>query len=591
MIRSPLFWKLFLAFAGLNLLAALALVSITLKWQEDRTYAQLSQRLRDAAVVLQKDIAAEFPTAPDAKLQRLLSELSTSTGLRFSIIREDGTVLADSSQSDLRRVAAMENHRQRPEVVGALARGEAFEHRQSSSIGEWLYYYAHRIDRDGTPLGVIRVALPRSVVEEDLSVLRMVVWVAASVIALMILIVLYIIVSRIVQPVMTLNLAAQAMARGDYRQRVFVPSRDELGALAKSFNQMSEELGSQLHQLRESAQRQSTVLGGMIEGVIAVDSRERVQFANTAAGTLFGFMPPKIEGRPLLELVRNHLLHQAVTDVINSRRPKRLEVAWEGADKLSLSVQVTPLPGKPCPGAVIVLHDTTELRRLERLRQEFIANVSHELKTPLSSIKAYAETLLNGALGDPENAQKFVGRIEEQADRLHALIQDMLSLARIESVQQPFVINPVNVEEVVRACVEDQRSRAETKGIDISLDLPETALRVRADEEGLRIMLSNLIDNAVKYTPEGGQVTVHWRSDGEMVSIDVIDSGIGISREDQSRVFERFYRVDKARSRELGGTGLGLSIVKHLAQAFGGAVEVQSSPGLGSTFSVHLPLA
>jgi two-component system phosphate regulon sensor histidine kinase PhoR len=266
-------------------------------------------------------------------------------------------------------------------------------------------------------------------------------------------------------------------------------------------------------------------------------------------------------------------------------------VAWEGADKLYLSVQVTPLPGNPCPGAVIVLHDTTELRRLERLRQEFVANVSHELKTPLSSIKAYAETLLNGALGDPENAQKFVGRIEEQADRLHALIQDMLSLARIESVQQPFVINPVNVEDVVRACVEDQRSRAEAKQIDISLDLPESALRVRADEEGLRIILSNLIDNAVKYTPEGGQVTVHWRSDGEMVSIDVIDSGIGISREDQSRVFERFYRVDKARSRELGGTGLGLSIVKHLAQAFGGAVDVQSSPGLGSTFSVHLPVA
>jgi two-component system phosphate regulon sensor histidine kinase PhoR len=485
----------------------------------------------------------------------------------------------------------MENHRQRPEVVGALAKGESFERRESATVADSLLYYARRVDSQGAPEAVIRVSAPWSLVESDLSTLRQLVWLATTLIALAILVVLYFVVRRIVRPVLTLNSAAQAIARGDYRQRIFVPSRDELGTLAKSFNQMSEELGAQLTQLRESAQRQSTVLGGMIEGVIAVDARERVQFANTAAGKLFDFLPPKVEGRPLLEVVRNHALHQAVTESIATRRPKRLEVAWEGSDKLNLSVHVTPLPGKPSPGAIVVMHDTTELRRLESIRQEFLANVSHELKTPLSSIKAFSETLLNGAMDDREHARKFLFRIEEQADRLHALIQDMLSLARIESEQQPFKIGPVQIGEVVRSCVEDHRSRADAKQISIAVDPPSSPVLAKADDEGLRGILNNLIDNAVKYTPNGGKVTVRWRSDGEMASIEVEDTGIGLSREDQPRVFERFYRVDKARSRELGGTGLGLSIVKHLTQALGGSVEVQSEPGRGSVFSVHLPLA
>ena len=586
MIRSPLFWKLVLAFAALNLSAAAALVWITLTWQEDRTYAQLNQRLSDAAVVLERDVASRLPSAPDVTLQEHLRKLGEATGLQFTVIRADGLVLADSSRENLQEVESMENHRQRPEVVGALARGEAFERRESPTVG-----YARRIDQGGKPVGIVLVSVPRAMVERDLSALRQLVWTATGVIALLMVAVLYVVVGRIVRPVMILNSAAQAIARGDYRQRVFVPGRDELGALAKSFNQLSEELGSQLTQLRESAQRQSTVLGGMVEGVIAVDHRERVQFANTAAGKLFGFMPPKVEGRPLLEVVRNHALHQAVADAVVTRRSKRLEVAWEGADKLNLSVQVTPLPGKPCPGAVVVMHDTTELRRLENIRQEFIANVSHELKTPLSSIKAYAETLLNGAMNDGENARRFVSRIEEQADRLHALIQDMLSLARIESAQQSFKIGPVTVGDVVQSCVDDYRPQAQSKQITIVTDPPETAVLVKADEEGLRVILNNLIDNAVKYTPDGGRVTVRWRPDGELVSIDVADTGIGISREEQSRVFERFYRVDKARSRELGGTGLGLSIVKHLAQALGGSVDVQSELGKGSTFSVHLSLA
>jgi two-component system phosphate regulon sensor histidine kinase PhoR len=267
----------------------------------------------------------------------------------------------------------------------------------------------------------------------------------------------------------------------------------------------------------------------------------------------------------------------------------------------TVDIHVQPLPGNPCPGVVLVLHDTTELRRLESLRRDFVANVSHELKTPLSSIKVHAETLRNGAMYDPEVSQKFLARIEEQADRLDHLIKDMLMLARIESDQQPFEIVAVDVAEIVDQCLEDHRRSAEAKRICLSTEPGEPQIRVNADREGLREILDNLIDNAIKYTPEGGSVTVSWHEvAGEhssfsiqhpSVRIAVRDTGIGIKPQHQARVFERFYRVDKARSRELGGTGLGLAIVKHLAQSFGGKVAIDSEPGKGSTFTVELPLA
>jgi two-component system, OmpR family, phosphate regulon sensor histidine kinase PhoR len=343
--------------------------------------------------------------------------------------------------------------------------------------------------------------------------------------------------------------------------------------------------------------------------------------ANEAAGRLYEFRPSAVEGRPLLEVVRNHALHAAVTTSLATSTPQRIETRRAGAPALSVDIHVQPLPGEPCTGVVLVIHDTTELRRLESIRRDFVANVSHELKTPLSSIKAYAETLRDGALADTETSRRFLGRIEEQADRLHHLIIDMLMLARIESDHQPFEIVSVNVAEVARACVESQRPAAEAKRITVTIEpsdaAADTGARVRADREGLREILDNLVDNAIKYTPECGIVTIAWRSSGSRVEgrgssegelnsseprliplnlqtstliLSVTDTGIGIKPADQERVFERFYRVDKARSRELGGTGLGLSIVKHLTQAFGGKVGVDSTPGSGSTFWVELPV-
>ncbi len=405
----------------------------------------------------------------------------------------------------------------------------------------------------------------------------------------------YWIIGRIVRPVAALKDAAEALAAGDYRHRVYVPNRDELGALANTLDRMSQAMHTRTTQLSQTAARQATVLGGMIEGVVAVDARQRIVLANEAAGRLFDFRPASAESRSLLEVIRNHALHEAVTSALSTSEPLRMEVRRAGPPVLCVDIHVQPLPGEPCPGVVLVIHDTTALRRLESIRRDFVANASHELKTPLSSIKAYAETLRNGALRDPDASQRFLERIEEQAERLNRLIMDMLMLARIESDHPAFEIVSLDVAEVVQQCLEDHRSAAEAKRLTILARYdgePSRATspcRVRADREGLREILDNLLDNAIKYTPEGGNVSIVWRSNGTMAQIAVHDSGIGIKPEDEQRIFERFYRVDKARSRELGGTGLGLSIVKHLAQSMNGTVAVESEVGKGSTFTVGLP--
>ena len=259
----------------------------------------------------------------------------------------------------------------------------------------------------------------------------------------------------------------------------------------------------------------------------------------------------------------------------------------------SLTVHAARLPGLPPRGAVLVLHDTTELRRLERLRQEFVANVSHELKTPLSIIKACVETLLDGAVDDRQHRRQFLEQLEIQSNRLHALILDLLSLARIESGEELFEFQPIPVSEIVQSCMERHRPRAESKEqvFEMAPLAGDEELAVWADEEALEQILDNLLDNAVKYTPQRGRVCVRWRREGEQVCLEVADTGIGIPESDLPRIFERFYRVDKARSRELGGTGLGLSIVKHLSQAIHGSVRASSRPGQGTTFTVCLPQA
>lgn len=373
--------------------------------------------------------------------------------------------------------------------------------------------------------------------------------------------------------------------------------------VVESFNATAVDLQARIERLERDRLQLLVVLEAMAEAVIAVDSRHRLLFANAGANRLFALDRSSV-GRLVPELIRSPRVQEAVEATLRIRAQQSYqseilmmsgrEAALRGqgpGPERHLAVRGTPLPGQPPPGAVLVFHDVTDLRRLERMRQDFVANASHELKTPLASIKAYTETLLDWALHDDSVNVRFLERIDEQAERLNQLILDLLSLARLESGQSVFDHQPLDVVPVLEACIESHRDRASAKNQELTFDtdqLVEGTL-ILADEEAIRQIADNLFDNAIKYTPESGYVHVRCAIEGEDIILEVIDNGIGIPREDLPRIFERFYRVDKARSRELGGTGLGLSIVKHLVQSIGGRIDVASRPGTGSKFTVRLP--
>ncbi len=396
-------------------------------------------------------------------------------------------------------------------------------------------------------------------------------------------------VRRIVQPLSELSRHVQS-ASGQSRA---VPSAqgswDEVGALSGAFDQMQRDLATRLAQIQDNHERLQTVLSSMAEGVLAVGPDNTILLANEAAGQLLDFATPRPQGRSLLEVTRARPVYDALARALGGQTPVVREFESPGAVRRTLSLRATRLPGEPCPGVVMVLHDMTELRRLESLRRELVANVSHELKTPLAAIKGYAETLRLGAVNDPEHNLHFIRRIEEQSDRLHQLILDILQIARVESGEQSFELVDVSIADLIRECTDQFGEAAAAKQVELASELPPDWVTVFADEEGVRTILSNLIDNAIKYTPAGGRVCVRATANSTAVTVEVVDSGIGIPQKDLARIFERFYCVDKARSRELGGTGLGLSIVKHLAQAMEGNVSVVSDVGRGSTFRVDLP--
>ena len=384
-----------------------------------------------------------------------------------------------------------------------------------------------------------------------------------------------------------------ALAEGKSARPVMTRVGGPVGKLARLFDEVAPRLESRIARLEQDRQQLRAVLSGMAEGVIAIDGRRRLLFANASADRLFGLDGASV-GRLVPELIRSPQVQEAIEATLAGPGPYQGEITLAGREPglrsqpRALSVHGTPLPGSPPPGAVLVFHDVTDLRRLERMRQDFVANVSHELKTPLASIKAYTETLLDWALHDENVNARFLKRIEEQADRLNQLILDLLSLARLESGQNIYEHGPLLLAPAIGTCVESHRGRVEAKNQTLNLDLGplDGETLVLADEEAIRQILDNLIDNAIKYTPEGGSVRVRCQLQGATVAVEVADTGIGIPRDDLPRVFERFYRVDKARSRELGGTGLGLAIVKHLVQSIGGQIAVNSRVGAGSQFTV-----
>jgi two-component system phosphate regulon sensor histidine kinase PhoR len=591
MWHSRIFWRIFLA-SGILILVAIGILGFVIVGRVEQHLLEEIEQTLHARAILVRDVQQDRPVA---ELQKRITALGHEIRTRITLIAADGKVLADSEEDP----DHIMNHGNRPEVESARVTGIGRDARTSATVGLPMKYLALRVNDPASPVAFVRVALPLDGVQAKLDWYRRVVWSAALLNAAAALALDFWLARRISRRLKELKESSEQIASGGYGHKVFAVGSDEIASLGRAFNSMSDHLAEQFTQLAEDRQQLRMILSGMVEGVVALDADQRVLFANDRAGELLGFLGRNAVGRPIWEVARRTGLREVVQQALEGPEPSRRELSWNGAATQRVTVHAARLEGPPPRGAVLVLHDTTELRRLERLRQDFVANVSHELKTPLSIIKACIETLQDGAVEDPEHRGPFLQQIADQSDRLHALILDLLSLARIEAGTEIFQFEAVALAPLVAACLERYRARAEAKGQLLEttppLQLGNPALLDQdgeaawADSEAVQEILDNLVDNALKYTPEGGKIGVGWFSANGEMCLQVKDSGIGIPEQDLPRIFERFYRVDKARSREMGGTGLGLSIVKHLAQAMHGSVGVTSEVGKGTTFTVRLP--
>ncbi len=586
MWSSRLFWKLFLVYGGLNFALAAMFPLILSSWQQALLVEQVRERLDGMAVVLRARVEADLKAGNHEELNELAVRLAREADVRVTLIAADGEVIADSDEDASR----MQNHSNRAELIEASETGRGSSIRRSPTLGIRMLYAALPVRQDDKLVAFVRLAVGLESIDSQLRQRQRALWLFAFAIAMLAAPVTYLIVRNIARPLTELTASARAIRGGDYQRSVPLQSRGELGELATAFNQMRVDLADRVAQLEDNNEQMSTVLGGMVEGVLAVDAQRHVLLANRACRSLLGISTSEVAGRTLLEVVRNGEIDAAVSEAMTSDKTLEREITLIGPPRRVISVFVTRFVTGPKPGAVVVLHDITELRRLENLRREFVANVSHELKTPLASIKAYAETLRMGAINDAEHNLGFVDRISEQAEQLNRLIVDLLHLARVEAGQEAFQFTRVDVASVVERCVAQVKQLAEQKGTALRITASSEPITVWADSDGVFTILSNLVGNAVKYTPSGGEVEVRWHRQDDNVVLEVCDTGIGIAPEDRERIFERFYRVHKARSRELGGTGLGLAIVKHLAQSFGGSVSLTSEVNSGSVFRVALPV-
>ena len=530
-------------------------------------------------------IARERLADPRLNLETWAVQLAADSGIRVTLIRRDGMVLADSSvEPD--QVRAMQNHRGRPEVRAALASGRGMNVRKSATTGNTYVYVARTLSGPGGEVMILRLAEPLAQLDALRTRLAAAMALAMLAAGVAILFTSLWLDRRLFEPVSRLIDGAQDLAIGRV-SRVAVPDEEELAALAIALNRLAATAEQQFEAVSQERDRLQEILASMSEGVLVVDRDGRAQMINPAFYRLFD-LAGDFTGRPALEIIRHPGFARLIEDTLRHRQPQSSQIVLTSPERRTLLLASAVLSGGE-RGAVVAARDTTELTRVADMRRDFVANVSHELKTPLAAIRGYAETLRDGALDEPPTAKRFTDRILSQCRRLQELLDDLLILSRLEGVDASLEREPVSLDAVARHAVELLGPVAREKRVGIELK-EEPLPPIQGDAGGLERLLLNLLDNAIKYNRPDGKITVRVGRCGGDAVLEVIDSGIGIPPESIPRIFERFYRVDKGRAREEGGTGLGLAIVKHIAQAHGGQVDVESRIGRGSTFRVRLPL-
>lgn len=589
-MRRNLFIKIALAFFALLtgvMLAVDFFAERALRRDYERTgfeqlqaIARIAQENPPQFSVLPPDDPQDVPS-----LQTWIRRMAAS-GVRVTVITADGLVIADSQSEP----QTMENHAGRPEIMQAMAEGSGRSIRHSATINRDLLYYAVRQPQAAGKPFVMRFALPEETVEQVLGRFRKSLWLALLVILLVAGCIIVLASKRFSERVERLTAFSKRVAEGDFRPQAPNGTGDALDRLGHSLNQTAARLDRTIHTLTEERNLSSAILGSMVEGVLVVNGSERVVFANQGFADILELKQPPQAGSGLVEVVRQTELIEAARKVLGGAPRVESEIVTGTLRQHFFAATVASVRAAETNGAVIVLHDITDLRKLERVRRDFVANVSHEFRTPLTAIQGFAETLQAGAMNDPENRDRFLGIIVEHSRRLARLTEDLLMLSKMDADRLELELRRIPVGPFVESCIETSAQRAREKDLKLLVNLAERLPDISGDRRRLTEVLQNLLDNAIQYTPAGGQIMVTASPKDSEVIFTVSDTGIGIPQADQPRIFERFYRVDVARSREVGGTGLGLSIAKHLVENHGGRIWVDSEVGRGSQFHFSVPI-
>ncbi|MBN1505427.1 MAG: HAMP domain-containing protein [Sedimentisphaerales bacterium] len=590
MRRRRLIWQLYLSFLVVTLLV-LAAVTIYASYTFHKFHlSQVQQQLLTLARVVVPEVEQALASTESGAVDALADRLGRAAEdqVRFTIITPTGLVVGDSQEDPAR----MESHADRQEVIDALRDGFGHSAHVSLTLGKKMMYLAIPIRQDGRPIAVVRTAMTTTAIDHPLGDIYISVAWAALVIALVAAVLSLLISRGISRPIVRMQRVAQLFARGQLNVRVPGAAAAELDGLARAFNEMGTQLQDRIATITKQRNELEAVLSSMTEGVFAVDSQGAFTSINKAAARLLDIDPLSAQGHGVDETVLDAGLRQFVRDTLRSSEPTEADLSFPGQTERLFHVCGTGLSNShgEQSGAVIVLSDLTRIHHLENVRRDFVANVSHELKTPVTSIQGFVEALQEGGLADPEQARRYVDIVAKHAQRLNAIIDDLLSLSRLEdrSQRRDISFETTAIKSVLETAIDLSRVKADARSIRIDLVCDE-GIEAPLYAPLLEQAVLNLIDNAVKYSEPGSTVEVRAGQTRDESTITVKDNGCGIAPHHLSRLFERFYVVDKSRSRTLGGTGLGLAIVKHIAQVHGGYVTVESALGKGSTFQIHLP--
>jgi len=551
---------------------------------EENALGNIKTSLVNQAILIENQIPSENLRKENTDfLYSLVKSLSPQIKCRITIVNSDGNVLADSEKK-LNEIADMENHAGRPEIRAALLGSTGAEIRYSNTLKIDMLYVALPVKDIREVIGALRLALPLLDLKSMLSVIRKAI-LFSLIFALGLAFVLgSLLTSEIIKPINKMIYASSKFSRGDFSHKIHLDSGDELGELAAVLNKMAQNLEDKIKEIEIKNQHLVAILESMVEGIVVVDRNSRIISINSSIEKIFNVSKNNLEGKVFLEAIRNNDISNIINEVLKNGEFMSSEIRLVLPVQKIFQINASPVFEKGAvTGCLLVIHDMTEIRKLETMRRDFVANVSHELKTPLTSIKGFIETLLEGAIDDKKNNRKFLSIIQDHEERLNKLVDGLLSLSSIESKGVLLKKDLFNLYQQADKVITNCGVQLKNKNIEIKNELPEDLL-VNADKEKIEGVLTNLIDNAIKFNKEKGVIRIFSPDEKSRIKIVVEDSGIGIPEKDIPRIFERFYRVDKARSRELGGTGLGLSIVKHIVELHGGSVGVESVEGFGSKF-------